>query len=72
MTEQVPVKLLINRLTITFSRNPSAKIALLADALVFSADRSASTEGVYITAIARGTLIARHFHICPVVSICKM
>ena len=72
MTEQVPGKLLINRLTFTFPRNPSAIVALLADALVFSADCSASTESVYITAIARGTPTAIHFHKCLDVSICKM
>ena len=68
----MPAKLHIKRLTMTISRNPSARKALLADALVYSADCSAGTESVPITTIARGTLAVIHFHKCLVVSICRM
>jgi len=44
------------------SRGSGTIIALFADALVYSTDRTAGTESIIITAIGRSTFAARHFH----------
>ena len=49
-------------LTIAMFRGSGTIVPLSADALVYSTDRTASTESITITAIGRSAFAARHWH----------